>query len=67
MNENPYIVSTVSFNGDIRYVLFEATPLMYRTVEVGKSFEELMIKIDLKGYDRNEIVFCDELKDYETK
>ena len=27
--------------------------------------EELMIMIDLNGYDRNEIRFCDELKDYD--
>ena len=64
MSNSPYIVSELSFNGDIRYVLFEITPLMYRVVEVAKSFEELMIIIDLKGYGRNEIRFIGELKDY---
>lgn len=65
LSNSPYIASEISFNGDMMYVLFEITPLMYRTVEVAKSFEELMIIIDLKGYDRNKIQFSDELKKYD--
>lgn len=65
MDKKSYIVSKVSFNGDDRYVLFEVTPSVYHSVEVGKSFVELMIKIDLRGYDRNEIQFSAGLKEYE--
>lgn len=65
LSNSPYIASELSFNGDMRYVLFEITPFMYRLVEVAKSFEELMIIIDLKGYDRNKIQFSDELKKYD--
>ena len=64
MEEKPYIVSSVSINNEKRYVLFKITKSCYHTVLVASSFEELMIMIDLNGYDRNEIEFNDELKDY---
>ena len=64
MEEKPYIVSTVSINNEKRYVLFKITKSWYHTVLVASNIEELMIMIDLNGYDRNEIKFCDELKDY---
>ncbi len=64
MKEKPYIVSSVSFNNEKRYVLFKITRSCYHTVLVARNIEELMIMIDLNGYDRNEIRFMDELKDY---
>ena len=64
MEEKPYIASIVSFSDKRCYVLFEITSSSYHTVLVASSFEELMIMIDLNGYDRNEIEFNDELKDY---
>ena len=64
MKEKPYIVSSVSINNEKRYVLFKITRSCYHTVLVASNIEELMIMIDLNGYDRNEIKFCDELKDY---
>ena len=64
MKDKPYIASIVSFSDKRCYVLFEITSSSYHTVLVASSFEELMIMIDLNGYDRNEIKFCDELKDY---
>lgn len=64
MKEQPYIISIVSFNDEKRYVLFEVTKSCYNTVLVASSIEELMIMVDLNGYDRNEIKFCDKLKDY---
>ena len=65
MEEKPYIVSTVSINNEKRYVLFKITKSWCHTVLVASNVEELMIMIDLNGYDRNEIRFCDELKDYD--
>ena len=64
MKEQPYIISIVQFNNEKRYVLFKVTKSCYNTVLVARNIEELMIMIDLNGYDRNEIKFCDELKDY---
>ena len=64
MKEKQYIASTVSINNEKRYVLFKITKLCYHILLVASSIEELMIMIDLNGYDRNEIRFCDELKDY---
>lgn len=65
MEEKQYIASTVSINNEKRYVLFKFTKSWYHTVLVASNIEELMIMIDLNGYDRNEIRFCDELKDYD--
>ena len=65
MKEKPYIVSNVSINNEKRYVLFKITKSWCHTVLVASNIEELMIMIDLNGYDRNEIRFCDELKDYD--
>ena len=62
MKEKPYIASTVSINNEKRYVLFKITKSCYHIVLVASNIEEL---IDLNGYDRNEIRFCDELKDYD--
>ena len=67
MEEKPYIVSTVSINNEKRYVLFKITKSWCHTVLVASNVEELMIMIDLNGYDRNEIRFCDELKDYDLQ
>ena len=64
MNEKPYIISFVSFNNEKRYVLFKITRSCYHTVLVASNISELMIMIDLNGYDRNKIEVCDELKDY---
>ena len=64
MNEKPYIISFVSFNNEKRYVLFKITRSCYHTVLVASNIAELMIMIDLNGYDRNKIEVCDELKDY---
>lgn len=64
MKEQPYIISIVPFNNEKRYVLFEVTKSCYRIVLVASNIEELMIMLDLNGYDRDEIRFCDELKDY---
>ena len=64
MEEKQYIVTSFSINVEKRYVLFKNTKSGYHTVLVASSIEELMIMIDLNGYDRNEIRFCDELKDY---
>ena len=64
MKEQSYIISIVQFNNEKRYVLFKVTESCYNTVLVARNIEELMIMIDLNGYDRNEIKFCDELKDY---
>ena len=64
MEEKPYIVSTVSINNEKRYVLFKITRSCYHTVLVASNIAELMIMIDLNGYDRNKIEVCDELKDY---
>ena len=64
MNEKPYIISSVSFNNEKKYVLFKITRSCYHTVLLASNIEELMIMIDLNGYDRNEIEFADELKDY---
>ena len=65
MEEKPYIVSNVLINNEKRYVLYKITKSWYHTVLVASNIEELMIMIDLNGYDRNEIRFCDELKDYD--
>lgn len=65
MKEKPYIVSNVLINNEKRYVLYKITKSWYHTVLVASNIEELMIMIDLNGYDRNEIRFCDELKDYD--
>ena len=64
MKEKPYIASTVSINNEKRYTLFKITKSCYHIVLVASNIEEFMIMIDLNGYDRNEIKFCDELKDY---
>lgn len=64
MNEKPYIISFVSFNNEKRYVLFKITRSCYHTVLVASNIAELMIMIDLNGYDRDKIEVCDELKDY---
>ena len=64
MKEKPYIASSISIVNEKRYVLFKITKLSYDTILVASNIEELMIMIDLNGYDRNEIEFCDELKDY---
>ena len=64
MNEKPYKISFVSFNNEKRYVLFKITRSCYHTVLVASNIAELMIMIDLNGYDRNKIEVCDELKDY---
>ena len=64
MEERPYIVTSVSFNNEKRYVLFKITRSCYHTVLVASNIAELMIMIDLNGYDRNEIRFIGELKDY---
>ena len=64
MKEKPYIATTVSINNEKRYTLFKITKLCYHIVLVASNIEEFMIMIDLNGYDRNEIKFCDELKDY---
>ena len=64
MKKKQYIASTVSITNEKRYVLFKITKSWYHTVLVASNIEELMIMIDLNGYDRNEIRFCDELKDY---
>ena len=64
MEEKPYIISTVSINDEKRYVLFKITKSCFSVVLVASNIEELFIMIDLNGFDRNEIKFCDELKDY---
>ena len=64
MKEKPYIVSSVSINNEKRYVLYKNTKLYWCSVLVARNIEELMIMIDLNGYDRNEIKFNDEFKDY---
>lgn len=64
MEEKQYIVTSFSINVEKRYVLYKNTKSGYHTVLVASSIEELMIMIDLNGYDRNEIRLCDELKDY---
>ena len=64
MKDKPYIISSVSINNEKRYALFKITKTCYHTVLVASNIEELMIMIDLNGYDRNEIIFCNELKDY---
>ena len=64
MEERPYIATSVSFNNEKRYVLVKITKLRCNTILVASSFEELMIMIDLNGYNRNEIRFINELKDY---
>ena len=64
MKEKSYIVSSVSINNEKRYVLLKATKAWWHTILVARSIEELMIMIDLNGYDRNKIIFCNELKDY---
>ena len=64
MEEKPYIVSSVSINNEKRYVLYKNTNLCWYSVLVASSIEELLIMIDLNGYDLNEIKFNDELKDY---
>ena len=64
MKEKQYIALTVTITNEKRYVLFKITKSWYHTVLVASNIEELMIMIDLNGYDRNEIRFCDELKDY---
>lgn len=63
MKEKSYIVSNVSINNEKRYVLLKTTKSWWHTILVARSIEELMIMIDLNGYDRNEIEFSDELKD----
>ena len=62
MKEKPYIASSISIVNEKRYVLFKITKLSYDTILVASNIEELMIMIDLNGYDRNEIEFSDELK-----
>ena len=64
MKEKQYIASTLSINTEKRYLLFKITKSWYHILLVASSIEELMIMIDLNGYERNEIKFCDELKDY---
>ena len=64
MEEKQYIVTSCTINNEKRYVLYKNTKLYWCSVLVASSFEELMIMIDLNGYDRNEIKFNDELKDY---
>ena len=64
MKEKQYIASTVTITNEKRYVLFKITKSWYHTVLVASNIEELMIMIDLNGYDRNKIIFCNELKDY---
>ena len=64
MKVKPYIISSVSINNEKRYALFKITKTCYHTVLVASNIEELMIMLDLNGYDRNEIIFIDELKDY---
>ena len=64
MKEKQYIVSTVSINNEKRYVLYKNTKSLWYSVLVASNIEELIIMIDLNGYDRNEIEFYDELKDY---
>ena len=64
MKEKQYIASTVTITNEKRYVLFKITKSLYHTVLVASNIEELMIMIDLNGYDRNEIKFNGELKDY---
>lgn len=66
MKEQPYIISIVPFNNEKRYVLFKVTKSCYRIVLVASNIEELIIMIDLNGYDRNEIKFSDELKGYDA-
>ena len=60
MKDKPYIISSVSINNEKRYVLFKITKTCYCTVLVASNIEELMIMLDLNGYDRNEIEFSDE-------
>ena len=64
MKEKQYIASTVSITNEKKYVLYKNTKLCWYSVLVASSIEELMIMIDLNGYDRNKIIFCNELKDY---
>ena len=64
MKEKQYIASTVTITNEKRYVLFKATKSWWHTILVARSIEELMIMIDLNSYDRNKIIFCNELKDY---
>lgn len=65
MEEKQYIVTSFTINDEKRYALFKITKSCYHTVLVASNIEELMIMIDLNGYDRNEVRFCDELKDYD--
>ena len=64
MKDKPYIISSVSINNEKRYALFKITKTCYHTVLVASNIEELMIMLDLNGYDRSEIKFNSELKDY---
>ena len=64
MEERPYIATSVSFINEKRYVLVKNTKLRCNIILVASSIEELLIMIDLNGYDRNEIRFINELKDY---
>ena len=64
MKEKSYIVTSCTINNEKRYVLYKKTKLCWYSVLVASSPEELIIMIDLNGYDRSEIKFCDELKEY---
>ena len=64
MKEKPYITTSVSLGKEKYYILFKIAKLYSNTILVARNIEELMIMIDLNGYDRNEIRFIGELKDY---
>ena len=64
MEEKPYIVTSGTINNEKRYVLYKNIKSCWYSVLVASSIEELMIMLDLNGYDRNEIRFINELKDY---
>ena len=64
MEEKPYIATSVSFGNEKYYILYKIAKYCSNTILVARNIEELMIMLDLNGYDRNEIRIIGELKDY---
>lgn len=62
-----YIVAKSRNNGKQCFCLFGVSNKHFGIYEMTDSLEELLILIDLKGYNKDEIEFSDELKDYEYK